>query len=162
MHRSLVAALAGGAVVWLALLVAAPVALSHGSPALPWFVYEAASLVCHQRAERSFHLAGVQLPVCARCFGLYASGAAAATFAALVSVAPGTNVLTREARIVLLAAALPTAVTVAFEWFGLASPSNLTRALCSIPLGATAAWLFIRALRAEAPPRQVPQMRYHS
>ena len=67
-----------------------------------------------------------------------------------------------RAPFVLLAAALPTAVTVAFEWFGLASPSNLTRALCSIPLGATAAWLFIRALRAEAPPRQVPQMRYHS
>ena len=38
----------------------------------------AAGRVCHQRPERSFHVAGVQLPVCARCTGLYVSGAAGA------------------------------------------------------------------------------------
>ena len=29
-------------------------------------------LFCHQNPERSLHLAGITLPLCARCFGLYA------------------------------------------------------------------------------------------
>ena len=70
------------AVVWLTLILTSPVALSRGRlPALTLAVYQAGSLVCHQRPERSFHLAGVQLPVCARCFGLYLSGAAGLTVA---------------------------------------------------------------------------------
>ena len=74
--RELAAGLTCAAVTWLTLLVAAPVAMSRGRlPGLTLAVYQAGSLVCHQRPERSFHLAGVQLPVCARCFGLYLSGA---------------------------------------------------------------------------------------
>ena len=38
--------------------------------------YAAGSIVCHQIPERSFHIAGVQLPVCARCTGLYAGALA--------------------------------------------------------------------------------------
>ncbi|MFW5990662.1 MAG: DUF2085 domain-containing protein [Candidatus Nanoarchaeia archaeon] len=33
--------------------------------------YVAFSLVCHQKPERSFHLAGSQMPVCQRCFAIY-------------------------------------------------------------------------------------------
>ena len=33
--------------------------------------YLIGGVVCHQRPERSFHLHGVQMPVCARCAGLY-------------------------------------------------------------------------------------------
>ena len=33
------------------------------------------SRICHQRPERSFAIAGIQMPVCARCSGLYVSGA---------------------------------------------------------------------------------------
>ena len=38
-------------------------------------MYAAGSFICHQIPERSFHLDGIQLPVCARCFGLYGGGA---------------------------------------------------------------------------------------
>src|SRR6185436_19797703 len=50
-------------------------------PAWTTLVYAAASRVCHQRPERSFHTHDVAWPVCARCGGLYLS----APFAALVA-----------------------------------------------------------------------------
>ena len=38
-------------------------------------VYVAGAVVCHQKAERSFSLAGQPLPVCARCTGIYVGAA---------------------------------------------------------------------------------------
>ncbi|MEO7133716.1 MAG: DUF2085 domain-containing protein, partial [Vicinamibacterales bacterium] len=38
-------------------------------------IFLAGSVICHQLPERSFFWAGQQLPVCARCTGLYVSGA---------------------------------------------------------------------------------------
>ena len=52
-------------------------ARSPPGPCGGW-LYAVGWLICHQRPERSFHLAGAQLPVCARCLGLYAGGAAGA------------------------------------------------------------------------------------
>ena len=151
----LAAALAMGALLWTVTLFAAPFAL-QGSPALATaatLVYHGASLICHQRPERSFHLAGVQLPVCARCLGLYVSGAAAALAACAgwqrqVRV-PGAT------RTMLVVAAIPTALTVAVEFAGLLHPSNTIRAMAAIPLGAAAGWIFVRSLRAEASQRSL-------
>lgn len=130
----------------------APVALQSG-PALSVLaamVYRGAGLICHQRPERSFHLAGVQLPVCARCTGLYMSGAVAALAACggwrRRVAAP------RATRIAFAMAAVPTALTIAVELAGLAHPSNDVRAMSAIPLGAAAGWIFVRSLRAEALP----------
>src|SRR5918994_6016912 len=39
------------------------------------FAYAAGSMICHQLPDRSFFIDGRQLPVCARCTGLYISGA---------------------------------------------------------------------------------------
>lgn len=154
MPRVLAAALTGAALAWVILLLAAPLA-----PRESVLVYALAGEVCHQRADRSFHLAGAPLPVCARCFALYASGAAAAAIAWLLgrwnATAPGA----RAARLLFAAAAAPTVVTVALERLGLAAPSNLARALSALPLGAVAGWLFVRALLAEA--RGEP-VRYHA
>jgi hypothetical protein len=61
----------------------------------------------------------------------------------------GTAAEPRRGRTALLAAALPTAMTVALEWAGVAHVSNATRALASIPLGLAAGWIFVRTLRAE-------------
>ena len=46
-------------------------------------VYAVGSIVCHQRPERSFHLWGAQMPVCARCTGIY-MGAALASLLSFV------------------------------------------------------------------------------
>src|SRR3989442_14005492 len=62
--------------VWLALLVAAPAA-AFGVPA-SGFAYALGSLICHQRPERSFDVFAAQMPVCARCIGLYVGAATGA------------------------------------------------------------------------------------
>jgi uncharacterized membrane protein len=149
-QRGLAAFLTLGAVFWAAVILVAPRALAGETPVfnrLAASVYHSAGLICHQRAERSFHLAGVQQPVCARCAGLYFSGALgalAAWFAASRSRA------SRKTRSWLLVAALPTALTVGLEAVGLLHTSNLLRALSALPLGASAGWIFIQSLRAEA------------
>jgi uncharacterized membrane protein len=146
----LAAILALGAVVWAVVIVMAPRALAGDPPGVTRaaaFVYQSAGLICHQRAERSFQLAGVQLPVCARCTGLYVSGAVGALIGWFA--APRRRA-TRTTRVWLMWAALPTALSVALEVVGLLHTSNLLRALSALPLGASAGWIFIQSLRAEA------------
>ena len=46
-----------------------PLALVLGTAA----AYQVGGILCHQRADRSFHTDAVQWPVCARCAGLYMS-----------------------------------------------------------------------------------------
>jgi hypothetical protein len=145
------------------MILAAPVALAHGYTLLPAVVYEAAGLICHQRPDRSFHLAGIQLPVCARCFGLYLSGAIGALAACAAGLSAPGRVLTRRPPAALALAAMPTALTVALEWASLLQPGNAGRALAALPLGLLAGWLFAGALGAEQPPaRHSGQVRYHS
>ena len=107
----------------------------------------AGSLVCHQRPERSFTAGAGPFPVCARCTGLYLSGLIGA-----LAAWRGRPRLPPHLRAVLLGAAVPTALTVAVEWGGIAAPSNLLRAAAALPLGGTAAWVIIRLLRAETRP----------
>jgi uncharacterized membrane protein len=108
-------------------------------------VYAGSSRICHQRPERSFHLAGMQLPVCARCFGLYLSGAIGALLAWGSRERPG-----HRARTVLAWAAAPTLLTWGTEVAGLASFSNLVRAVAALPLGLVAGWLFVQMLRYDS------------
>jgi uncharacterized membrane protein len=132
----------------VAVIVAAPYAVRSHHPALvaaAAMVYQGAGLICHQRPERSFHLAGVQLPVCGRCLGLYLSGALGAVIAWFAS-RRGT---VGRGRLALFLASIPTALTVSLEFIGLIHPTNLARALSALPLGATAAWIFVTSLRAE-------------
>lgn len=140
---SLAAGLTCAAVTWLMLVLTAPVALSRERlPALTTAVYQAGALVCHQRPERSFHLAGMQLPVCARCFGLYVAGAAGLILTSRHRHA----VSVRAARTLLLLAAIPIGVTVALEWLGMIQTSNLQRMVTGLPLGFAAAVLIVRSL----------------
>jgi uncharacterized membrane protein len=139
-----------GALVWSATLFVAPFALTSRHPRLvaaAAAVYSGAGLICHQRAERSFHLAGVQQPVCARCTGLYVSGAVGSLVAWALRRRPRAP---RRTRSLLALAAAPTALTVALEFAGLVYPSKTVRAICALPLGGAGAWVFIQSLRGEA------------
>ena len=146
MHRALPLALTAGSVAWVALLLLAPVTTAAA------FAYDIAAGICHQRPERSFHLSGVPLPVCARCFGLYVSGAIAATAASVFRRDRRWSADARTARRTFAIAALPTFITVALEWLGSASPSNIVRAVAALPLGAAAGWIVVRMLLAESAP----------
>jgi uncharacterized membrane protein len=121
----------------------APLAITSPIPAIARtavLVYGTGSLVCHQRPERSFHIHGRQLAVCARCTGLYVSALAGGLFALVLGAA---SMSASRARVWLGVAAMPTLLTVGLELAGWAHPSNTTRMVSALPLGAAAAWLVI-------------------
>jgi uncharacterized membrane protein len=139
-------ALALAAVVWLALLVITPLAPSS----LATLMYAAGGVICHQLPERSFHLSGFQLPVCGRCIGLYAGTAAAATIHVLGASAADSAwwrlLSPAAARRVFLGSALPTIVTVAVEWAGIWSATNVVRAMAGVVVGAGGALVVMSAV----------------
>ena len=59
------------AAVWLAMIVAAPLAKASGLDAVASPLYYFFSFLCHQIPDRSFHVDGEQFAVCSRCFGVY-------------------------------------------------------------------------------------------
>jgi hypothetical protein len=69
-----------GVLIFVGLVVAAPLAQANGLQWLSFTVYETFSHFCHQSPERSFYIAGYPLAVCARCTGLYVGFAAAVAF----------------------------------------------------------------------------------
>jgi hypothetical protein len=154
--------LAGFSVLWAALLpVGAYAAFGAHESAWLWSLslvsYFIGAIVCHQLPERSFHLWSVQLPVCARCTGIYVGAAISALVLTLRgsradadrrvkargALARGGTAGTAR-RLVLPASALPTLATLVFEWTSGTMPPNWVRALTGLALGAAGAWAVIR------------------
>jgi uncharacterized membrane protein len=120
--------------------------LAHAAAALPYLI---GAVICHQAPERSFHLWGQQLPVCARCAGIYVGAGLAVLAAAFrttrVRIASNPARTVTAARIALTIAAAPTIATLAYEWVTADATSNIVRALAGLPLGAAAAWVVLTA-----------------
>ena len=105
------------------------------------FVYAIGGVICHQLPERSFFLGGQALPVCARCTGLYLSGAAGATGWVVWKISRGWGPIAvppRPALRLVAVCSIPTALTVATAMAGIWDGSNAVRALLAMPLGAAA------------------------
>jgi uncharacterized membrane protein len=131
----------------LATRVAAGTSASSAEYVFSFGVYAIGSLICHQRPARSFHLWTAQMPVCARCVGIYAGAAVAAIAAALWR-----NVGRKtDARWLLAAAAIPTLATLALEWGLGISPGNVLRASAGVPLGSAVAIVVVHACDGETP-----------
>jgi hypothetical protein len=164
------------ALVWAALIVAAPYLASRAhtsasASVLILGVYGLGSLICHQLPERSYHLWAAQMPVCARCAGIYlgaACGALASTSVRAIGswksapMDPGavqpearstddrSNAKARSgslqnARALLGIAAAPTVVTLLYEWSTGDMPSHAMRAAAGVPIGLVVAWLVVAA-----------------
>ena len=146
---NLVVAVTCASLAWVTMILTAPLALARARvPVVTLAVYQAGSLVCHQRPERSFHLAGMPLPVCARCVGLSRSGAVGLTLASRRRRALSAH----AARLFLVLAALPITATVALEWLGAIQTSNIQRLLTALPLGFAAAVVIVRSLSGQNAP----------
>ena len=147
-----------GAIVWAVAVPGAALLASRQTPSVPAYltavvVYAIGSVVCHQLPERSFYLWGRQLPVCARCTGIYAGAAVAAI--ALVVVAwlkgrpspslapPSARLKPRAPIVVALVASMPTVATLVFEWTTGATPANAVRAAAGFVLGAAMSTLVL-------------------
>ncbi len=144
----------------------------HASPAgtvVIVAVYGIGSLICHQLPERSFRLWTAQMPVCARCAGIYFGVAIAAIALAAAPLkrrptyerseaapgAPPRRCPTYEAlavvghrlsgantsRATIIIAALPTLLTLVYEWTTGHMPPNGVRFAAGVPIGVAVAWL---------------------
>jgi uncharacterized membrane protein len=124
------------ATIWVVLLATAPSAM-FGAP-LSALVYAFGALVCHQRPERSFYFGPAQVPVCARCYGIYLGAAIGALAVVMVSSAFNSIAYPRtraRMRNLLLVSAAPTALTWTSEIAGVWAASNATRFIAALPLG---------------------------
>jgi uncharacterized membrane protein len=141
-------ALIGGAIAWAAALPAATFVAVQAQPGavaslFAVSVYFVGSAVCHQLDARSFHVWAHQMPVCARCTGIYV-GAAIAALA--VSVRRGRSTRALNPRWLVGLAFLPAATSLIYEWGTGVAPSNVTRAATGVVVGAMVAWLVIADL----------------
>ena len=160
---------------WAALLLLAPLVASRpraseGGAALVLAVYGIGSLLCHQLPARSYRIWSAQMPVCARCAGIYFGAA----IAAILAVAPlkrrptaawragrrpyvghrfsgavgsvveycfgGAN----ASRNALIVAVIPTLATLVYEWTTGDVPAHWIRTAAGVSIGAVAAWLVVR------------------
>ena len=133
-------AAAGCAAGLLALIVGAPLLKAGGASSAAEAVYGLFALACHQMDERSFHLLGFKLAVCARCFGLYAGTLAGALLYPLAR-----PLMRRDlpARGWLIAAAVPTSIDFALGFFQVWENTHASRFLTASLLGGVVAFYFV-------------------
>jgi uncharacterized membrane protein len=126
--------------LWPAALLAAPYLASRESASavplrLAAGIYLLGGRLCHQRAERSFHLWDAQLPVCARCTGIYLGAPLGAAAGMAWSRRRVVRVSRRAWRWALGAAALPIAATLVWEALAQEVVPGTIRALSGAPIG---------------------------
>ncbi len=150
MTRGRVTAAVGAACcLVVGMVVAAPLVAASGGRAAT-FLYEVFAPVCHQLAERSFHLAGHPLAVCHRCFGFYSGFTLGLIVLPLVR--PARDWLLDEPRRILLLLA-PTAV----DWL-LPMNTPASRSVTAVLAGAGIAVLIWAAIGqiVQQMPRNLP------
>ena len=125
------------------LIIGVPLAQANGHPAFAFTVYNVFHYVCHQLPERSFHLAGYQFAVCARCTGLYSGFAIATLFYPLVRPLKRTDT---PSRIWLLLAAVPLGIDFGLGYFGFWENTHLTRFVTGALLSTTAVFYIMPGL----------------
>jgi uncharacterized membrane protein len=153
-------AFVGASVTWLVALPLATFASTRPYPPtavylLSFGTYLVGSLLCHQRPERSFFLWGSQMPVCARCTGIYAGAAIAAVVLPVVARLKPSRLRSLAsaggarhwARMLLIVSIVPAAATLGYEWTTGNTPANWIRALSGLPIGVVVAWIVRSAAR---------------
>jgi uncharacterized membrane protein len=132
-----------GASALVGLVFAAPLLAAAGNGLAGFGVYRVFAALCHQRAERSFWLAGQPLAVCARCLGVYAG------FAACLLLYPLARPLRRTAAPAprwLALALLPAALDLLLDFAGLWQNTHWSRALTGAVAGAVAVFYVVPGL----------------
>ena len=121
-------------------IVAAPLLRAGGLPFTSQVLYQGFHAACHQMPERSFHLWGFPLAVCARCFGLYAGVLAGIT---AYPLARGVWRRDMPGRAWLILGVLPTAVDFALGFFGLWENTHWSRFSTALLAGAVTAFYLV-------------------
>jgi uncharacterized membrane protein len=152
LYRALAAASIGwAAALPIATLVASRPVASSSLYLFGFAVYVVGSVVCHQRPERSFFLWAHQMPVCARCTGIYAGAAFTVLSWPVVQRLPLVarrleSTVARSPKGFALLACAPAIATLVYEWTTGVTPSNGIRAASGLWLGGGVALLIQREI----------------
>ena len=130
-------------VIWLGLIVSAPLLKQTGFVETSAGLYYAFGFICHQFSERSFHLHEDKLAVCARCAGVYAGIFFGLLFYPLFRRVSDIEPLPR---IWLILSCVPLAIDWGLTFFGIWENTHLTRFLTGALLGAACAVYILPAL----------------
>ena len=130
-------------VFWVGLIVAAPLLQAEGINAVATPLYHFFGYICHQIPERSLHLAGHQLAVCSRCFGVYFGLAAGFVVYPLWRRVDEIEPLPR---IWLILAILPITVDWSLTVFGIWENTHVSRFVTGTILGFACAVFIIPAI----------------
>jgi uncharacterized membrane protein len=128
-----------------ALVVAGPLLAESGHPEGAALVRFFFAPVCHQIPERSFHLLGTPLPVCARCAGVCA-GVLLAFLCAALGVR--SRVAMRRTGAVLLAGVLPSLAGWILAGAGVIPDAAILRGIAGAILGAAGGACLLPAVEA--------------
>ena len=127
----------------LGLIIAAPVAQSHGQTQLASSIYKVFGFVCHQIPERSFHIAGYKFAVCSRCTGLYSGFALAALVFPLVRSLRQTET---PSIVWLFLAAAPLVIDFSLGYFSIWQNNHASRFATGALLGSVAVFYILPGL----------------
>jgi uncharacterized membrane protein len=142
-RHAVYAALVALAALWLGLIVAAPALMRSRREVAAVILYRSFSALCHQMPERSFHLFGFPLAVCARCFGIYAGALAGLCAYPLVRSLGETTLPPRRW---LLFAALPMLFDVVGAVSGVSVSTHASRVTTGAIAGFAAAFYVLPGL----------------
>lgn len=118
--------------LWLALILAAPIAKANGLASVASPLYTFFSFLCHQMDGRSFHVEGEKFAVCSRCFGVYFG--IVLGFVAYPFWRPIENIDPLP-KFWLFAACVPAAVDWSLTIFGIWENTFISRTLTGVLLG---------------------------
>lgn len=129
--------------LWISAIAAAPIFRSAGIEYVSAPLYEFFSYICHQIPDRSLHIAGHQMGVCSRCFGVY--------FGLLAGVAVyplwrPVDEIQPIPRVWLFLSVIPMAIDWSLTIFGIWENTHITRFVTGVILGAACSTFIIPAL----------------
>ena len=126
--------------VWVGAIVAAPLLATSGVSTV---IYTFFSYICHQIPDRSLHIAGHQLGVCSRCFGVYFGVLAGVVVYPLWRRLDETEPLSR---VWLFASLIPITVDWSLTVFGIWENTHLSRFVTGLILGFACATFIVPAV----------------
>lgn len=129
--------------LWVLALLLAPIAKANGLDNIATPIYHFFSFICHQQAERSFHIAGEPFGVCSRCFGVY--------FGLLLGFAVyplwrNIGEIEPLPRFWLFLSLIPIIIDWSLTVFGIWENTHLSRVVTGVILGVACATFIIPAL----------------
>ncbi|HEY0048381.1 MAG TPA: DUF2085 domain-containing protein [Pyrinomonadaceae bacterium] len=131
------------ALVWIGLIVSAPLARANDFTAFSAAVYNFFGYLCHQIPERSFHASGFPFAVCSRCFGFYFG------FLLGLGVYPffrALDVVEPFPRFWLFLAIVPMGIDWSLGFFGIWANTHVSRSLTGVILGFACGFFIVPAL----------------